>query len=186
MVNRRMVMFVYYIRRCRDVKGELVGCAYISGMDGARGFNLLVNTEHAKEVLAVLADCGCFLPEVLQLGPATGPFDFQFCTDELFTGTGRGRYGSVWKNYIDDFWIRTGQWHEGRAYTDREYQALLAAAKPAPPESRPLADSLAAAGFSGMRKASQKYDHAKGVLIGLCVAQVAAGSPPEPEVARPP
>ena len=27
---------------------------------------------------------------------------------------GRGRYGSVWKNYIDDFWIRTGQWHEGR------------------------------------------------------------------------
>eukprot|EP00959_Pyramimonas_sp_CCMP1952_P220722 4614798-Pyramimonas_sp.AAC.1 len=23
MVNRRMVMFVYYIRRCRDVKGEL-------------------------------------------------------------------------------------------------------------------------------------------------------------------
>ncbi|CAK0811447.1 unnamed protein product, partial [Prorocentrum cordatum] len=150
MVNRRMVMFVYYIRRCRDVKGELVGCAFISGMDGARGFNLLVNTEHAKEVLAVLADCGCYLPEVLQLGPATGPFDFQFCTDELFTGTGRGRYGSVWKNYIDDFWVRTGQWLNGRAYTDREYEEMLAA--------------------------SQSYDHAKGVLVGLCVAQSATGA----------
>ncbi|CAK0832649.1 unnamed protein product, partial [Prorocentrum cordatum] len=176
MVNRRMVMFVYYIRRCRDVKGELVGCAFISGMDGARGFNLLVNTEHAKEVLAVLADCGCYLPEVLQLGPATGPFDFQFCTDELFTGTGRGRYGSVWKNYIDDFWVRTGQWLNGRAYTDREHEEMLAAASPPPAASRPLGDSLAAAGFAGTRKASQSYDHAKGVLVGLCVAQSATGA----------
>merc|ERR1712060_42453 len=67
---------------------------------------------------------------VLQLGPSTGPFDFQFCTDELFTGTGRGRYGAVWKNYIDDFWVRTGQWLNGRAYTDQEYQVLLAAASP--------------------------------------------------------
>ena len=47
MVNRRMVMFVYYIRRCRDVKGELVGCAFRAGMAGARGVNLLVNTEQA-------------------------------------------------------------------------------------------------------------------------------------------
>ncbi|CAK0865466.1 unnamed protein product, partial [Prorocentrum cordatum] len=176
MVNRRMVMFVYYIRRCRDVKGELVGCAFISGMDGARGFNLLVNTEHAKEVLAVLADCGCYLPEVLQLGPATGPFDFQFCTDELFTGTGRGRYGSVWKNYIDDFWVRAGQWLNGRAYTDREYEEMLAAAPPPPAASRPLGDSLAAAGFAGTRKASQSYDRAKSMLVGLCVAQSATGA----------
>ena len=27
-----------------------------------------------------------------------------------------------------------------------------------------------------MRKASQKYDHAKGVLIGLCVKQTVAGA----------
>ena len=78
MVNRRMVMFVYYIRRRWDVNGELAGRAFISGMGGARGFTLLVNAERAKEVLAALADCGCYLPEVLQLGPATGPFDFQF------------------------------------------------------------------------------------------------------------
>ena len=169
-------MFVYYIRRCRDVKGELVGCAFISGMDGARGFNLLVNTEHAKEVLAVLADCGCYLPEVLQLGPATGPFDFQFCTDELFTGAGRGRYGSVWKNYIDDFWVRTGHWRNGRAYTDREYDEMLAAAAAPPAQSRPLEDSLAAAGFPATRKASQVYDPAKSMLVALCVAQTVTGA----------
>ena len=46
----------------------------------------------AKEVLAVLADSGCYLPEVLQLGPSTGPFDFQYCTDELFASAGQGRY----------------------------------------------------------------------------------------------
>merc|ERR1712060_871733 len=32
-----MVMVVCDFRRCRDVKGELVGCAFISGMDGVRG-----------------------------------------------------------------------------------------------------------------------------------------------------
>ena len=108
---------------------------------------------------------------MLQLGPATGPFDFQFCTDELFTGTGRGRYGSIWKNNIDDFWIRTGYWLRGRAYTDQEYGELIAAAAPPPPASRPLSDSLAAVGFASTRKASQVYDHAKGVLVGLRVAQ---------------
>ena len=75
-------MFVYYIRRCTDVKQQLAGSAYISGLDGARGFNLLPNTARAKEVLAVLSDAGCFLPEVLQLGPTSGPYDFQFAVDE--------------------------------------------------------------------------------------------------------
>ncbi|CAK0894772.1 unnamed protein product [Prorocentrum cordatum] len=147
MVNRTMVMFVYFSRRCRDVKGELVGCAFISGVGG-----------------------------VLQLGPAAGPFDFQFCTDELFTGTGRGRYGSVWKKYIDDFWAKTGQWLGGRAYTDRKHEEMLAAAYPPAATSRPLGGSSAAAGFPATRKASQSYDHAKGMLVGLCVAQSVSGA----------
>ena len=71
----------YYIRRCSDVKQQLAGSAFISGLDGARGFNLLPNTARAKEVLAVLSDAGCFLPEVLQLGPTSGPYDFQFSVD---------------------------------------------------------------------------------------------------------
>ena len=50
-INRRLRIAVYYIRRCSNVKGELVGCVFLSAADGARGFNLLVNTRRAKEVL---------------------------------------------------------------------------------------------------------------------------------------
>ena len=50
---------------------------------------------------------------------------------------------------------------------------MLDAASSRPAESRPLEDSLAAAGFSSTRKANQAYDHAKGVLVGLVVAQAA-------------
>ena len=92
-VNSRLQVTTYYIRRCSDVTGELVGRAFLSGADGARGFNLMLNTQKAKEVLAVLTEAGCFLPSVLQLGPADGPFDFQYATDELFTSAGRGRMG---------------------------------------------------------------------------------------------
>ena len=93
----------------------------------------------------------------------------------MFTGTGRGRYGAVWKNCVDDFWVRTGQWCQGRAYTDREYQEMLAAVSQPPASSRPLSDSLAVAGFAGTRKASQTYDRAKGMLVGFCVAYRQSG-----------
>ena len=179
LVNRRMVLFTYYIRRCSDVKGDLVGSAFLSGLDGARGFNLLRNTAKAKEVLAVLTADGVFLPEVLQLGPSTGPFDFQYVTDELFTSCGHGRFGRCWKNYIDDFFVRTGRWLEGRALTDAEFEEVLAAAKEektGPTEtSRPLVDALQAAGFSGTRKASLPYTGVSAVLLG-CLSPVAAAS----------
>ena len=57
-VNGRLKLSVYYIRGCGDVKNDLVGRAFLSAADGARGYNLLLNTVRAKEVLAVLADCG--------------------------------------------------------------------------------------------------------------------------------
>ena len=91
-VNGRLKLSVYYIRRCGDVTNDLFGRAFLSAADGARGYNLLLNTMRAKEVLAVLADSGCYLPEVLQLGPSTGPFGFQHYTDDLFTNAGQGRY----------------------------------------------------------------------------------------------
>ena len=95
LVNRHLVQFTYYIRRCSDVKASLAGAAFLSGMDGARGFNQMANTSRAKEVLAVLDVSGCYLPEVLQLGPLSGPFDFQFSTDELFTGSGAWTDGEL-------------------------------------------------------------------------------------------
>ena len=100
-----------------DVKNDLVGRAFLSAADGARGYNLLLNTVRAKEVLAVLRDSGCYLPEVLQLGPSTGPFRLQYCTDELFTSAGQGRYQRQWKNYLDGFFVATGVWRGGRAWS---------------------------------------------------------------------
>ena len=101
----------------------------------------------AKEVLAVLADSGCYLPEGLQLGPSTGPFDFQYCTDELFISAGQGRYQRQWKNYLDDFLIATGVWRGGRAYTDEEHRELLQSLPSQSCESRPLTAALEAAGL---------------------------------------
>ena len=68
------------------------------------------------------------------------------------------------------------RWLDGRAYTDRECHGILAALAAPPAPSRPLEDSLAAAGFSATRKASQVYDPAKSVLVALCVAQTATGA----------
>ena len=82
-VNSRLQLSVYYVRRCSDVEGELMGRAFLSAADGAREYDLLLNTARAKEVLAALADSGCYLPEVLQIEPSSGPFDYQYCTDEL-------------------------------------------------------------------------------------------------------
>ena len=64
-------------------------------------------------MLAALADSGCDLPEVLQLGPSAGPFDYQYCTDELFTSAGRGRYQHQWKMS----WM-TSLLRQGAAETD--------------------------------------------------------------------
>ena len=60
-VNTRIVRSIYYIRRCDDIKQELIGSAFLSTFDGLKGFNLLENTPFASEVLAVLAELGCFL-----------------------------------------------------------------------------------------------------------------------------
>ena len=43
-VNGRLQLSVYYIRRCGDVKNDLIGRAFLSAADGARGYNLLLNT----------------------------------------------------------------------------------------------------------------------------------------------
>jgi hypothetical protein len=170
MVNSRLQQSVYYIRRCCDVKADLVGRALLSGFDGARGFNLLVNTARAREVLAVLSDSGCFLPKVLQLGPSTGPFDFQYCTDELFTSAGRtlpsrqngvlkgqSRYGNQWKNYLDDHWIATGRWIDGRGVTDAAHAARLREIPHKAPASRPVTEALSAAGLPTTRAASRRW-----------------------------
>ena len=41
---------------------------------------------YAKEVVAVLAEAGCFISEALKPGPTTGPFDWQYVADERLAG----------------------------------------------------------------------------------------------------
>ena len=93
--NTRLVRSLYYIRRCEDVNTEAAGSIFYSALDGQQGYNLLGNTPYAKEVLAISAEAGCFTSEVLSLGPTTGPFDFQYVADELFTMGPRRRADSA-------------------------------------------------------------------------------------------
>ena len=153
-VNGRIVKSIYYIRRCQDIKDDLAGSAFLSSFDGLRGFNLLRNTKFSKLVLAILADSGCHLPECLQLGGANGPFDFQNVVDETFTmsppqypvlakvAPRPAWYGRQWKNYLDDFCIRTGRWNNGSPCTDADYEARLRVSQPPPSSPRSLGDSL--------------------------------------------
>ena len=56
-------------------------------------------------------------------------------------------YGNAWKNYLDDFAIRSGRFANGLMKTDEEYEEELRAACPAPAKPYTLGDALDAAGF---------------------------------------
>ena len=111
-VNKTLIKAVYFIRRSEATKTQLCGSVYVTLGDGAKGFNLIENTELASQVLAVLSEAGCRLANVLQLGPVNGPFDFSFIMDELgsVSPEHRRRHGRVWLNYIDDWALRSGRW----------------------------------------------------------------------------
>jgi len=149
-VNRCIERGIYYIRRCDDVKSQLIGSVYLSGFDGLKGFNLMKNTQFSTEVWAVLSEIGCLLPQALQLGGANGPFDFQYVVDVLFQPEGgrRRRFGDLWLNYLDDFCIRSGRWFRNGPFTDEAYKALLAAASPPPTKPRSYGEVLEELGFT--------------------------------------
>ena len=130
-VNKTLVKAVYFIRRGESTKQALTGSMYVTLGDGAKGFNLVQNTEMAASVLAVLSQSGCRLANVLQLGPVNGPFDFSFIMDELFalSPAHRRGLGKTWLNYIDDWALRSGRFLEGRCLTDAQYDEELANAR---------------------------------------------------------
>ena len=98
----------------------------------------------------MLSEIGCLLPQALQLGGANGPFDFQYVVDVLFQPEGgrRRRFGDLWRNYLDDFCIRSGRWFRNGPFTDEAYKALLAAATPPPPKPRSYGEVLEELGFT--------------------------------------
>jgi len=114
-VNARILRAVYLVRSADGVVQEVAGSMFISLVDACKGFNQVANTRRAREVLAILARSGQFLPVCLTFGPTNGPEDFAFATDRVFA-PGRGRkmrFCSNWQIYADDVTIRSGRWNDG-------------------------------------------------------------------------
>ena len=90
-------------------------------VDACKGFNQIVNTARAREVLAILARSGQFLPMCLTFGPFNGPEDFAFATDRVYA-PGRDRkqrFCKQWHLYADDITVRTGRVVDGVIFSER-------------------------------------------------------------------
>ena len=100
-------------------------------VDARKGFNQIANTRRAREMLAILARSGQYLPVCLTFRPTNGPEDFAFATDRVFA-LGRRRkmrFCQNWQIYADDITVRSGRWIDGNYYTDGEKAERLKAAK---------------------------------------------------------
>ena len=84
-MNKRVLRAVYYLRRADDVKSDVAGSVYMTLLDAVAGFNQVANTERARQVLAVVARSGVYLPRRLTFGPVNGPEDFCYVVDRLFS-----------------------------------------------------------------------------------------------------
>ena len=117
-VNARVKRSTYYCRRGTDVLAAAVGSVWYTFVDAVSGFNQIGNTKRAREVLAIVARSGKYLP----VGLTFGPDDFNFVVDRAYA-PGRGRrlrFTKEWIAYVDDLTVRSGRVIDGRFYTDSE------------------------------------------------------------------
>ena len=138
------------------------------------GFNQIVNTPRAREMLAILSRAGTFLPLCLTFGPQNGPEDFALVVDRVYA-PGRNRklrFMKEWLPYVDDLTIRTGRVLDGVMYRDAEVaERIRDASKDAnrpekAAELQTIEEALGACGFgtTGLgserkpRSVSRKYD----------------------------
>jgi hypothetical protein len=126
-VNARVARSVYYCKRITDVLSEVAGSAWYTFVDAVTGFNQVVNTRRAREVLAIVARSGKFLPVCLTFGPTNGPDDFSYVVDRMYAPgrSRRMRLGREWLAYVDDLTVRSGRVVDGVAYRDCEYDQEL-------------------------------------------------------------
>ena len=119
-VNARILRAVYFVRSADAVVHEVAGSWWLSLVDDCKGFNQVANTRRAREMLAILARSGQYLPVCLTFGPTNGPEDFAFATDRVFApGRGRNiRFCTNLQIYADDITVRTGRCHDGVYYSD--------------------------------------------------------------------
>ena len=119
-VNARVKRSTYYCRRSTDVLAAAVGSVWYTFVDAVSGFNQIRNTKRAREVLAIVARSGKYLPVGLTFGHVNGPDDFNFVVDRAYA-PGKGRrlcYTKEWIAYVDDLTVRTGRVVDGKFYTD--------------------------------------------------------------------
>ena len=67
-VNARTLRAVYYVRRSDDVKAEAAGSIFLTFLDAVTGFNQLVNTPRARQMLAILQGVGSSFRFALRSG----------------------------------------------------------------------------------------------------------------------
>ncbi len=150
-VNLRTMRAIYYVRRASDILVEAMGSVWYSLLDAVAGFNQIVNTQRAREMLAIVAHTGTFLPRCLTFGPHNGPEDFAFVTDRVFS-PGKGqkrRFCKEWLAYVDDLTIRTGRVVDGKFWTDTEHEGRIStAARKVEFAIQAEAEAFAAAGYS--------------------------------------
>ena len=72
-VNARTLRAIYYVRRAEDVKSDAAGSIWLTFLDAVTGFNQVVNTQRGREMLAVIARSGQFLPVCLTFGASQRP-----------------------------------------------------------------------------------------------------------------
>ena len=150
-VNQRTVRAIYFLRRADDIKQEAAGSVFFSLLDAVSGFNQIRNSERARRILAVLANSGCYLANMLTMGPTNGPEDFSFVVDLYFSlgKRSRRRLMREWLPYIDDFCVRTGRWRAGAPMHDEELADAMSRVAPVAAEPRTLEESLREVGVVG-------------------------------------
>ena len=77
------------VRSADGVVSDVAGSMWMTLVDACKGFHQVANTRRAREMLAILARSGQYLPLCLTFGPTSGPEDFAFATDRVYA-PGRG------------------------------------------------------------------------------------------------
>ena len=146
----------YYCRRSTDVLAVAVGSVWYTFVDAVGGFNQVRNTKRAREVLAIVARSGKYLPVGLTFGPVNGSDDFNFVVDRAFSpGKGRGMGGLCRRPHCQD------QQVDGRFMTDVEAEREIrqACAKRALAIPQGAGSALEALGVNTNLKGTGKAKH---------------------------
>ena len=150
-VNARTARAVYFVRNASGVVQDCAGSCWMTLLDAVTGFNQIANTRRAREMLAILARSGQFLPICLTFGPHNGPEDFSFVIDRHYSPgrDAKRRFCTEWQAYVDDLTIRTGRVVDGQWFTDEEFaQRIRKAVKEQPRGGwQSVEDALDAQGF---------------------------------------